>query len=239
MSPTTPMAPTACPALSWIGGGEARLAQHRLVALAREPALEDDLELAAQSRGGQRAGVNRDQRLLGEVVEHARRRVASIALPSAEAWAGSWAPTSSTWKTASGRKTWCTTTTAAPCSTPTRTAACDFAREALRVHERARPQLVVVEVGVAEMQQPRPELVLVGVAVLLDEAVRLERLQQAVDGRPRHAELVGELRDAEPSRAGGQRLQDPRRTVDGLDRAPPAAGAQSFAFGIVESASIA
>ena len=90
------------------------------------------------------------------------------------------------------------------------------------------------------MQQPRAELVLVGVAVLLDEAVRLERLQQAVDGRPRHAELVGELADAEPPRAGGQRLQDPRRAVDGLDRAPPAAGARRsiLRFGIVESASI-
>ena len=38
------------------------------------------------------------------------------------------------------------------------------------MHDRARPQLVQVEVGVAEMQQAGAELVLVGVAVLLDEA---------------------------------------------------------------------
>ena len=37
-------------------------------------------------------------------------------------------------------------------------------------------------------------------------------------------ELVGELRHAEPPRPGGQRLEDPRRAVDGLDRAPRAAG---------------
>ena len=74
--------------------------------------------------------------------------------------------------------------------------------------------------------RPGAELVLVGVAVLLDEAVRLQRLQQPVDGRPRHPELVGELRHAEPPRAGGQRLQDPRRAVDGLDRAPRAAGSE-------------
>ena len=48
---------------------------------------------------------------------------------------------------------------------------------------RAPAQLVEVEVGVAELQQAGAELVLVGVAVLLDEAVRLQRLQQAVDGR--------------------------------------------------------
>ena len=88
------------------------------------------------------------------------------------------------------------------------------------------------------MQQAGAELVLVGIAVLLDEAVRLQGLQQPVDGRARHAELVGELRDAEAPRARRERLQDPRRAVDGLDRAPRAAGERSFAFGIVESASI-
>jgi hypothetical protein len=101
-----------------------------------------------------------------------------------------------------------------------------------------RAQLVVVEVGVAEVQQAGAELVLVGVAVLLDEAVRLQRLEEPVDGRARHAELVGELRHAEPPRARGEGLQDPRRAVDGLDRAPRPAGRRSFAFGIVESASI-
>ena len=71
------------------------------------------------------------------------------------------------------------------------------------------------------MQQAGAELVLVRVAVLLDEAVRLERLEQPVDRRPREAELVGELADAEPARAAGERLEDARRAVDRLDRAAP------------------
>ena len=57
--------------------------------------------------------------------------------------------------------------------------------ETLRVHDRAAAQLVQVEVGVAELEQPGAELVLVGVAVLLDEAVREQRLEQAVDRGPR------------------------------------------------------
>ena len=146
---------------------------------------------------------------------------ASIALPSALACAGSCAPTSSTWKAASGRKTWWTTVTEAPCRTPTRTARPVRVRKPLGVHERARAQLVEVEVGVAEVQQPRAELVLVRVAVLLDEAVRRERLQQAVHGRPREPELVGELAHAEPPRTAPERLQDARRAVDRLDRPAP------------------
>ena len=111
-------------------------------------------------------------------------------------------------------------------------------REPLGVHDRARAQLVVVEVGVAEVQQPRAELVLVGVAVLLDEAVRLQRLQQPVHRGPRQAELVGELADAEPARPAGERLEDPRRAIDGLDRAAAAEIQKALLFGIVESASV-
>ena len=87
------------------------------------------------------------------------------------------------------------------------------------------------------MQQPGAELVLVRVAVLLDEAVRRERLQQAVHRRPREAELIGELAHAEPPRTAPQRLQDARRAVDRLDRPAPSRMV-SLAFGIVESASI-
>jgi hypothetical protein len=50
-------------------------------------------------------------------------------------------------------------------------------RQPLGVHDRPSAQLVVVEIGVAEMEKARAELVLVGVAVLLDEAVRLQRLE--------------------------------------------------------------
>jgi len=109
-------------------------------------------------------------------------------------------------------------------------------REPFGVHERARPQFVEVEVGVAQVQQAGAELVLVRVAVLLDESVRRQRLEQAVDGRSREAELVGDLADPEPPRTAPEDLQDARRAVDvwivarRLD--------VPLAFGIVESASI-
>ena len=88
----------------------------------------------------------------------------------------------------------------------------------LGVDDRAAAQLVEVEVGVAELEQAGAELVLVGVAVLLDEAVRLQRLQQAVDRGRAKLEPVGELADAEAARPARERLQDARRAVDGLDR---------------------
>ena len=140
----------------------------------------------------------------------------------------------------SGRKTWWTTTTPAPCSTPTRTASLGAGGERVGVDERARPQLVDVEVGVAELQQRGAELVLAGVAVLLDEAVRLQRLQQPVDGGRGEPEAVGELGHAEPPGPARERLEDARGAVDGLDRAPrpPRIVMSSRVFGIVESASI-
>ena len=158
-------------------------------------------------------------------------------MPSALACAGSWAPTSSTWNAASGRKTWWTTIDRRAVQHADADGGAGALREPLGVHDRARAQLVEVEVGVAEVQQPGAELVLVGVAVLLDEAVRLQRLQQPVHGRPREPELVGELAHAEPPRPAGQRLEDARRAVDRLDRPAPSLDV-SLAFGIVESASI-
>ena len=50
--------------------------------------------------------------------------------------------------------------------------------------------------------------------VLLDQPVRLERPQQAVDGALREPEPGGELADAEPPGPAGQRLQDACSTVD-------------------------
>ena len=86
------------------------------------------------------------------------------------------------------------------------------------------------------MQQAGAQLVLVRVAVLLDEAVRRERLQQAVDRRPREAELVGDLADAEPPRAAREGLQD--AAARSTDWIVPRRLWVSLAFGIVESASI-
>ena len=72
----------------------------------------------------------------------------------------------------------------------------------LRPRQRARAEVVEVEVAVGELEELRAELVLVAVGVLLDEAVRLERAQKAVHGALREAEPVRELADAEPARAG-------------------------------------
>jgi hypothetical protein len=85
------------------------------------------------------------------------------------------------------------------------------------------------------MQEPGAELVLVAVAILLDEAVRLQRLEQAVDRGPGELEAVGDLADAEPARAGREELEDPRRAVDGLDHA--AVSDKLSLFDIVESLS--
>ena len=107
--------------------------------------------------------------------------------------------------------------------------------EPLGVHDRAAAQLVQVEVRVAELEQAGAELVLVRVAVLLDEAVRQQRLQQAVNRGAGQLETIGELAHAQPARSRRERLQDARGTVDRLDRA--ALGAR-LRFGIVESTSV-
>ena len=127
-------------------------------------------------------------------------------MPRALAYTGSSAPTSRIWSVVSGRKTWWTTTTVAPCITPDAHGGVRALGQPLRVDDRAPAQLVEVEVRVAELKQARAELVLVGVAVLLDEAVGQERLEQAVDGGSGEPEAVGELAHSEPSRASRERL---------------------------------
>jgi hypothetical protein len=93
----------------------------------------------------------------------------------------------------------------------------DPRRQQLGPRERPRSQLVQVEVAVPELEQLRAELVLVGVEVLLDEAVLLERAQQAVDGGLGEADAVGEVAQAEPTRVLPERLQDPDCPVDRLN----------------------
>src|SRR5260370_20745195 len=63
----------------------------------------------------------------------------------------------------------------------------------VRIRDRARAQLVEVEVRVAELEQAWPQLVFVGVPVLLYESVRLQRLEQPVDRRARPPQPVGQL----------------------------------------------
>ena len=88
----------------------------------------------------------------------------------------------------------------------------------VRMRDRAGAQLVEVKVRVPELEQARTELVLVRIAVLLHEAVRLKGLEQAVDSGPGEAETFRELADAEPAGSARQRLQDRRGAVDRLDR---------------------
>ena len=91
-------------------------------------------------------------------------------------------------------------------------------RERVGPRQRAAAQLVDVEVDVAELEQRGAELVLARLRVLLDEALVLQRLQEAVDGALREAEAVGDLRHAEPPRSAGEGAQDRRRALDRLDR---------------------
>src|SRR5439155_15016519 len=94
-------------------------------------------------------------------------------------------------------------------------------RKTLGVDERAPAQLVEVQVGVAELQQPGAELVLARVAVLLDEAVRLQRLQEPVHRRHRELEALRELGHAEAPWTAGERLENARGAVDRLDSPAP------------------
>jgi hypothetical protein len=87
----------------------------------------------------------------------------------------------------------------------------------LGVHDRATAQLVEVQIRVAELQQPGAELILVRVAVLFHEPVGLQRLQQSVHGRTREPQPIGQLADAQPPRPAGERLENARGAIYGLD----------------------
>jgi hypothetical protein len=86
------------------------------------------------------------------------------------------------------------------------------------VRQGTRSQLADVEVGIAELQQGDARTVLVRPARLLDEPVRHQRLQEAVDGGAGEAETIGDLADAEAARPIGQKLEDARRAIYRLDR---------------------
>ena len=87
-------------------------------------------------------------------------------------------------------------------------------REPLRPDERASAKLTQVEVLARQLQQLGAELVLVAVGVLLDEAVVLERPQEAVHRALRQAEAGRELADAEAAGPSSERLEDTRSSVD-------------------------
>jgi hypothetical protein len=93
----------------------------------------------------------------------------------------------------------------------------DPRREELRPRERPRTQLVQVEVAIAELEQLWAELILVGIEVLLDETVLLQRPEQAVNGGLGEPDAIGEVGQAEPPGMLAERLQDAHGTVDGLN----------------------
>jgi hypothetical protein len=90
----------------------------------------------------------------------------------------------------------------------------DARREELRPRERAGAQLVQVQIAVSQLEELRPELVLVGVEVLFDEAVLLERPQQPVDGRLREPDALGEVGEAEPTGVLPEGLENADGAVD-------------------------
>jgi hypothetical protein len=89
--------------------------------------------------------------------------------------------------------------------------------EQLRPRERPGAQLIEIEVAVRELEQLRPELILVTVRVLLHEPMVMQRAEEPVDRALRKAEAVRELADAEPPGARGEGPEDPGGTIDGLN----------------------
>ena len=142
--------------------------------------------------------------------------------PCAVACAGSSAPTSSAWRLSSGRNTWWTTSTLALVQRADAHALAAARGQRVRPVERARAQLVAVEVGAAHVQQRRAELVLARSprpARRSPTAASVRRIPCTV--RLRQAHLAGQLDDAQPPVAPGQQPEDRRSAFDRLDRAQP------------------
>jgi hypothetical protein len=68
------------------------------------------------------------------------------------------------------------------------------------------------------LQQSRAQLVLVGIAILLDEPVGEQGLQEPVNGGPGQLEAIRQLADTKPSWPGRERLENARGAVDRLNR---------------------
>ena len=182
VSPTIPIAPTAWP--EWSKIGEAMLDSPRIASSfsRAKPRSRISCESSPERRGRERSARQPWERLGEQVGDDASGAYASIALPSA---------------LACKRQLGADLEDLERRVRPEDVVDDDDARavhhadangrvrpgcEPVGVDSERDPQLVQVEVGVAELEQARAELVLVRVAVLLDEAVGLERLEQAVDG---------------------------------------------------------
>lgn len=67
------------------------------------------------------------------------------------------------------------------------------------------------------MEQARPQLVLLGAAILLDKTIGLECLENPVNGGAGELETLGEFAHAKPARTAGEGSENRRRSVDRLD----------------------
>ena len=85
------------------------------------------------------------------------------------------------------------------------------------VGDRARPQLVDVEIRVPELEQARPQLVFLRDLVLFDKPLSEQGLQETVHGRAREAESPGQFADTQPPRTAREGLEDSGGSIDGLD----------------------
>ncbi len=91
------------------------------------------------------------------------------------------------------------------------------ARQVVRPHQGACPQLVHVEVGGAQAQQLGAQLIAPGRLVLLHEPLLLEGAQDAVRGALGQSQRRGDVRQAEPPLAAREQAQHRGRPFERLD----------------------
>ena len=86
--------------------------------------------------------------------------------------------------------------------------------EPLGMDDRTASEFVEVQVRVSEMKEPGSQLILLGLVILLDEAVRLQRLQQAVNSWACDLQPVGQFAHTKPSGSTCQGAKDPSSTIN-------------------------
>jgi hypothetical protein len=91
------------------------------------------------------------------------------------------------------------------------------ARQIVRPHQGAGPQLVHVQVAVAQAQQLRAQLVAPGRRVLLDEALGLQRAQDAVGRALGQADGGGDVREAQAPLTAREEPEHRRGPFERLD----------------------
>jgi hypothetical protein len=76
---------------------------------------------------------------------------------------------------------------------------------------------VVVQEGVAQLQQGRAQAVLAGLGILLHQLLRFQGAEETMDGGLGQPEPLGELGDPEARDTRTERLEDQGRPLDRLD----------------------